>query len=42
MKKAWLENMYELKINGIALLGWLVLSVYGLVSLITDTISAFN
>ncbi|MBR2246317.1 hypothetical protein [Oceanobacillus profundus] len=42
LKKVFYDEMYTVKLNGAALVGWITASLYGVVSLIKTVISAFN
>ncbi|WP_175297012.1 hypothetical protein [Oceanobacillus oncorhynchi] len=42
LKKLFYEDMYEFKLNGAALAGWLSASIYGVIALIKNVIDIFN
>ncbi|WP_255301661.1 hypothetical protein [Bacillus sp. AFS040349] len=41
MKKILYSKMYDIKINGIALVAFITLCIYGIVSLIREVIALF-
>lgn len=41
VKRLLFEDVHNIKLNGIALVGWIAASVWGVVSLLKEVLSAF-